>query len=231
MTNRMALALAVTGGYVLGRTKKMRLALGVGGMVLGRRLNLGPRQLAGMLGEQIKDNPQLAELGGQLREDLSGVGRAATGALVSRQLENLADSLHGRTEDIRDGLGAAIPGEVVDSEEDEQEEQGRDEERDEDESASASSEDGKGGAAGKSSKPSPDTSTSTSTKKAASAAKSGAGTARSATGKAAGKTRSASAKGAGKAPAKSAKAASQGKSAAKTAGGKARTGAGGDRRG
>ncbi|GGO95330.1 DNA primase [Wenjunlia tyrosinilytica] len=105
MNNRLALALAVGGGYVLGRTKKAKLAFGLGTMVLGKRLKLNPQQLAGVLSEQLKSNPALAEIGEQLRTDLKGVGKAATGALLTRQMNNLADSLHGRTLDVRDRLG------------------------------------------------------------------------------------------------------------------------------
>lgn len=43
---KVALAAAVVGGYVLGRTKKGRLALSVATYLAGRRFGLEPRQLA-----------------------------------------------------------------------------------------------------------------------------------------------------------------------------------------
>ncbi|MGP4004281.1 DNA primase [Streptomyces sp. 8N706] len=104
MTNRLAVALAVTAGYVLGRTKKAKLAIGVGSMVLGKRLNLSPQQLLGTLSDQMKANPQLAEVRDQLGKDLRGVGKAATNALVTRQLDSFADRLHDRTLDVRDRI-------------------------------------------------------------------------------------------------------------------------------
>ncbi|UNO42868.1 DNA primase [Streptomyces sp. MST-110588] len=104
MTNRLALALAVAGGYVLGRTKKAKLAIGIGGMVLGKRLQLSPQQILGAVNEKIAENPQLGELRDQLRGDLKGVGKAATGALVTRRLDSLANSLHERTLDVRDRI-------------------------------------------------------------------------------------------------------------------------------
>ncbi|PGH51134.1 DNA primase [Streptomyces sp. Ru87] len=110
MTNRLAMALAVTAGYVLGRTKKAKLAIGLGGMVLGKRLKLNPQQLTGLVTEQLKNNPQLGEVRDQLRGDLRGVGRAATGALVTRQLDSLADRLHDRTLGVRDRLTAGGDG-------------------------------------------------------------------------------------------------------------------------
>lgn len=114
MNNRLAVSLAVAGGYVLGRTRKAKLALGIGTMVLGKRLKLDPKQIVSGLTEQVAANPQLAEAGRQLRGDLTGAGRAATGALVTRQLNSLADSLHQRTTGVRDRLD---PGGITGSEE------------------------------------------------------------------------------------------------------------------
>ncbi|WP_306316364.1 MULTISPECIES: DNA primase [unclassified Streptomyces] len=107
--NRTALGLAIGAGYVLGRTKKMKLALAVGTMVAGKRLNLSPRAVADLVRQQLDKNPQFKEIGDQLREDLSGVGRAATGALVDRQVEGLAGRLHDRTQGVRDQLEGVVP--------------------------------------------------------------------------------------------------------------------------
>lgn len=110
MDNRLATALAVAAGYALGRTKKGRLALGVGGMVLGKRLRTGPQQLLSAANEQLLKNPQLKEVGDQVREDLRGVGKAATGAVVSRRIDSLADRLHQRTMNVQDQLSGAPGG-------------------------------------------------------------------------------------------------------------------------
>lgn len=110
MKNRPALVLAVAGGYLLGRTKKAKLAIGIGSMVLGKRLNLSPQQLLSLVNDQIAANPQLKELREQLRGDLKGVGKAATGALVTKRLDSLADSLHERTLNVRDQLDAGASG-------------------------------------------------------------------------------------------------------------------------
>jgi hypothetical protein len=110
MNNRMGLALAVGGGYVLGRTKKAKLALGLGSLVLGKKLNLTPAALGEYLTAQLRENPQLKEIGTELRKDLGGVGKAATGALATRQLNSLADHLHSRTAGLQDQLGGALPG-------------------------------------------------------------------------------------------------------------------------
>ncbi|MFB9466733.1 DNA primase [Streptomyces cinereospinus] len=107
--NRAGLGLAVGAGYVLGRTKKLKLAFAVGTLVAGKRMNLTPRALADLVSGQLRNNPQFKELGDQLRQDLRGVGGAATGALVERQLDALADRLHDRTAGVRDRLGGAVP--------------------------------------------------------------------------------------------------------------------------
>ncbi|MDW8804934.1 DNA primase [Streptomyces scabiei] len=107
--NRIGLGLAVGAGYVLGRTKKMKLAFAVGTMVAGKRMRLSPRALADLVSQQLLNNPQFKEIGDQLRGDLRGVGKAATGALVERQIEGLADRLHGRTSQVRDQLSGVAP--------------------------------------------------------------------------------------------------------------------------
>ncbi|UXY30983.1 DNA primase [Streptomyces sp. HUAS TT20] len=110
--NRTGLGLALGAGYVLGRTKKAKLAFALGTLAAGKRLHLSPRALADLASQQLRDNPQFKEIGDQLREDLRGVGQAASGAMVERQMEALADRLHGRTADVRDqlsGLGKLGP--------------------------------------------------------------------------------------------------------------------------
>ncbi|MFF0105107.1 DNA primase [Streptomyces hirsutus] len=105
--NRTALGLAIGAGYFLGRTKKLKMAVAVGGLVAGKKLNLGPRMITDLVSKQLQNNPQFKELGDQLRGDLRGAGKAASGALVERQLNSLAGKLHGRTAEMRDQLSGA----------------------------------------------------------------------------------------------------------------------------
>ncbi|MGV9453537.1 DNA primase [Streptomyces sp. NPDC003635] len=116
--NRAGLGLAIGAGYVLGRTKKMKLAFAVGTLVAGKRMRLNPRALAELASQQLLQNPQFKEIGDQLREDLRGVGKAASGAMVERQLDSLADRLHGRTAEVRDQLAGVAPD--LDGEDDEE---------------------------------------------------------------------------------------------------------------
>ncbi|WP_435283970.1 DNA primase [Streptomyces koelreuteriae] len=129
--NRTALGLAVGAGYLLGRTKKLKMAIAVGGLVAGKKLNLSPRMVAELLQQQLKNNPQFKEIGDQLREDLRGVGKAASGAMVERQIDALADRLHGRTAQVRDQLTGVVPGGLDEDAEDAEYEDAEDEEPEE----------------------------------------------------------------------------------------------------
>ncbi|KOU38797.1 hypothetical protein [Streptomyces sp. WM6378] len=134
MNNRLGLGLAVGAGYLLGRTKKAKLAFGIGTLVMGKRLQLSPRAIADFAAAQLADNPQFKEIGDQLREDLRGVGKAATGALLNRQIEGIADRLHDRTLDVQDRISGVVPdvpgsAEYEDEEKDEGEGQANDEDK------------------------------------------------------------------------------------------------------
>ncbi|GHB16419.1 hypothetical protein GCM10010377_02580 [Streptomyces viridiviolaceus] len=111
--NRVGIGLAVGAGYLLGRTRKLKLAVAVGSMVAGKKMNLTPRGVADLVSQQLQNNPQFKEIGDQLRQDLRGVGKAASGAMVERQIDALADRLHGRTAQVRDqlsGVASKVPG-------------------------------------------------------------------------------------------------------------------------
>jgi len=125
--NRTGLGLAVGAGYLLGRTKKLKMAVAVGTMVAGKKLNLTPKGIAELVSTQLQNNPQFKEIGDQLRTDLRGVGKAASGAMVERQIGALADRLHGRTAEVRGQLS----GESRDSEDSQDAEYEDEEPRDE----------------------------------------------------------------------------------------------------
>ncbi|MEU9065793.1 DNA primase [Streptomyces sp. NPDC048109] len=130
--NRTGLGLAIGAGYLLGRTKKLKLAVAVGTMVAGKKMNLTPKGIAELVSGQLQNNPQFKEIGDQLRTDLRGVGKAASGAMVERQLDALADRLHGRTAEVRDQLsGAASQAAGVGSDDSRDSEDSEPEEREE----------------------------------------------------------------------------------------------------
>ncbi|MGX1478642.1 UNVERIFIED_CONTAM: type IV secretory pathway VirB10-like protein [Streptomyces canus] len=124
--NRVGMGLAIGAGYVLGRTKKLKFAFAVGTLVAGKRMHLSPKAVADLVSQQLLKNPQFKEIGDTLREDLRGVGKAASGAMVERQIDAIADRLHGRTAEVRDQLSGVVP-EVPGLSEDEDEESEGDE--------------------------------------------------------------------------------------------------------
>ena len=107
--NRVGMGLAIGAGYVLGRTKKLKFAFAVGTLVAGKRMHLSPKAVADLVSQQLLKNPQFKEIGDTLREDLRGVGKAASGAMVERQIDAIADRLHGRTAEVRDQLSGVVP--------------------------------------------------------------------------------------------------------------------------
>lgn len=89
-TTKMALAAAVAGGYVLGRTRKAKFALGLATYLVGRRFGVSPQQLVTEGLRSLAESPQLGQLGDQIRGELRDAGRA--------RLDSIADALHERTQ-------------------------------------------------------------------------------------------------------------------------------------
>ncbi|WP_211259780.1 hypothetical protein [Streptomyces violens] len=94
---KVTLAAAVIGGYVLGRTKKGRLALTAATYLAGRRFGLRPRELAAEGLRRLGEVPQVAQLQEQLRGEVLDAGRKAVTAAADRGMTSLADALSDRT--------------------------------------------------------------------------------------------------------------------------------------
>ena len=90
---KAALAAGIASGYVMGRTRKAKLALALATYVVGRRFRLHPMGMAEEGMHKLKDNPQLSQLGGQLLQ----AGRTAATAAANRRVSSLADALQSRT--------------------------------------------------------------------------------------------------------------------------------------
>lgn len=119
---KLTLAAAVIGGYVLGRTKKGRLALTAATYLAGRRFGLQPRQLAAEGMRRLGEIPQVAELQEQLRGEALDAGRKAVTAVANRSLTSLADALSERTAQLS---SADEADEAEEAEEGEEEEEGQ----------------------------------------------------------------------------------------------------------
>jgi hypothetical protein len=98
------IALGVAGGYFLGRTRKMKLALMLGGMAAGRSAG-GPGQLLAQGGRFIGQSEELTKLADEVRGRLLDAGKNAAVAVATRQVESLTDRVGRRVEDLAQPSG------------------------------------------------------------------------------------------------------------------------------
>lgn len=132
--NTKVLALALAGGYLLGRTKKAKLALAAASIVLGRRKGLNPQRLLTEGLKKLSDMPEFSQLNDQLRGELMTAGRSLVMAAANRRLDSLSNALHDRTESLSGLTGG-------DEEEDEEPEDELEEDEDEEEAEDGEEED------------------------------------------------------------------------------------------
>lgn len=102
MTGNAKIGAALVGGYLLGRTKKAKLAIGFGMFLAGKKLSLDPKQLGRMLAE----SPLLGTVNDQVRKELVGATKTAAANALTQRATGLADSLRKRTLDLEDPSGA-----------------------------------------------------------------------------------------------------------------------------
>ncbi|MEW2131722.1 hypothetical protein [Streptomyces sp. NPDC005435] len=103
MTKNAKIAVALVGGYVLGRTKKAKLALGLGMFLAGKKLDLDPRRV----GKLIANSPALGGLNDQVRSQLVDATRTAATEALTQRAAGLASSLAKRTEALQDPTGVS----------------------------------------------------------------------------------------------------------------------------
>ena len=140
-SKKVSFAAAVAAGYVLGRTKKGKLALGLASLVAGQQLPLNPREVVSLGARKLAENPQIAPLIEQARGEVLAAGRTALSAAANRRLEAVADALQQRTnalleppaEDEDEDENAEEYGEEEDEEEPDESEEDEEEEEEEEE--------------------------------------------------------------------------------------------------
>jgi hypothetical protein len=95
MNTSTKIAVAVIGGYVLGRRKKVKMALLLGSVLAGRRVGVLPlgREALG----RIADSKEFGQIRDEVRNELVSTSRAAAGAVMSAPLDRLSDNLRQRT--------------------------------------------------------------------------------------------------------------------------------------
>ncbi|MFD7614715.1 hypothetical protein [Streptomyces sp. NPDC059828] len=99
MTTNVKIGVALVGGYFLGRTRKARMAIGLGMFLAGRKLDLDPRHL----GKVLANSSLLGPLNDQVRRELFEATRSAATTALSERATSLADSLHQRTLELNQG--------------------------------------------------------------------------------------------------------------------------------
>lgn len=117
MKNGPTVALAIGAGYLLGRRRKMRLAVmlatataasGAGGGLAKQAIKQGGKLLGSsdVLGGL---SPGIGKLAGTVRSDLADAGKAAARSALNSRIDSLTESLHGRAEAVRGAGGAGEP--------------------------------------------------------------------------------------------------------------------------
>jgi hypothetical protein len=107
MGNGVRIAAAVGLGYLLGRTRKMRVALMLAGAGATGRLGKNPAMLVRQGMNVLGSSKELSTLGETVRGRLAEAGKAAAVTAVSSQVDSLSDKIEQRTR----SLGApTLPG-------------------------------------------------------------------------------------------------------------------------
>lgn len=97
MDKKVKIGAAVAAGYLLGRTKKGKLALSLALWLGGSEFGLNPKKLARQGLTALARSPQAANLTEQIRGPVAeAAGKAAIAVLESR-VNQLSDALHDRT--------------------------------------------------------------------------------------------------------------------------------------
>jgi hypothetical protein len=140
MNTGARVGLAVAAGYLLGRTHKMKWALGLAALAGRGRL---PGIKGGLLqhgAEFITSSPELAKLTDQMRGRLVDAGKAAAVAAISGKIDSLSDGLHDRSDLMRAASSGGSGDAAAEDEEAAEDEQYRsDDERLRDEDRAADS--------------------------------------------------------------------------------------------
>jgi Lsr2 len=102
-------ALGVAGGYFLGRSKQMKLALALAGMAAGKRAG-GPGQLLAQGTKLLGQSPEMTRLTDELRGRLLHAGKGAAVAIATRQVESLTERVVNRVGDLTEAGGKTVGG-------------------------------------------------------------------------------------------------------------------------
>ncbi|MEV5709839.1 hypothetical protein [Actinoallomurus sp. NPDC052274] len=128
MKDGLRIALAVGAGYLMGRRRKMRLALTLAAAGASGRIAKNPASLVKQGTKLLNTSPEVKNLTDTVRGRLVEVGKAAAVTAASSQIDALSDRLQRRTESL---LRPPTPGAARKPEEPAEERGGYEEEEDE----------------------------------------------------------------------------------------------------
>jgi hypothetical protein len=125
MDSKQKVAAAVAAGYLLGRTKKLKLAITVGSVLAGQRLSTNPQKLLKGASSLVQNNPALSALQTELRGRAFDAAKGAAVSVATSRIDKLTDSLRTRGEKKRaDKEAPAESEEAAEEPEDQYEEAG-----------------------------------------------------------------------------------------------------------
>src|SRR4051812_31212312 len=106
MNTPLKIGVGVGGGYALGRRKKMKLAIGLGAWLLGKRIRLDPQALLLEGLQKLAQNPDIMKLSDEVRGQLFQAARTAAAKGFTDQLSMLSETLNKQAETLRSGAEA-----------------------------------------------------------------------------------------------------------------------------
>jgi hypothetical protein len=96
MDAKQKVAAAVAAGYLLGRTKKLKLAITVGSVLAGQRISTNPQKLLKGASGLVQSNPALSALQTELRGRAFDAAKGAAVSVATSRIDKLTDSLRTR---------------------------------------------------------------------------------------------------------------------------------------
>src|SRR4051794_14584522 len=93
MSAAAKIGLGVASGYLLGRTKKLKLAITIGSMLAGQRIATSPQGLLKQGSQLVDKNPELQKLQAQITGRLFDAMRDAAIATATSRLESVNSRL------------------------------------------------------------------------------------------------------------------------------------------
>ena len=128
MDPKQKVAAAVAAGYLLGRTKKLKLAITVGSVLAGQRLSSNPQKLLKGATSLVQNNPALSALQTELRGRAFDAAKGAAVSVATSRIDKLTDTLRTRGEKKRAEKEAPAESEEAAEEPEDQYEEGAEEE-------------------------------------------------------------------------------------------------------